>query len=189
MEMATGTSPVYEALKAVHANQSIFSYGISDNPGGIYLYPVGKTSGVLVTGKPVNTRLPPPFNQVPNIGGVGHQIHHKFVVCGFNGDDPVVFCGSSNLASGGEQNNGDNLLAIHDADIATVFAIEALSLVDHFDFLDHSAQGPKTKLKTPKASKIEAAEAAQWFLSTSDKWAEKYFDPNDLHCVDRMLFG
>ena len=50
---------------------------------------------------------------MPSIGS-GHQIHHKFVVCGFNGDDPVVYCGSSNLALGGEQHNGDNLLEIHD---------------------------------------------------------------------------
>jgi hypothetical protein len=99
------------------------------------LYPVGKTTGVLVTGKPVNTQLPPPFDQVRNIGGVGHQIHHKFVVCGFNGPDPVVYCGSSNLALGGEQQNGDNLLAIHDGDVATVFALEALALVDHFNTL------------------------------------------------------
>jgi hypothetical protein len=32
----------------------------------------------------------------------GHEIHDKFVVCGLNGQDPVVYCGSSNLASGGE---------------------------------------------------------------------------------------
>ena len=68
--------------------------------------------------------------------GLGHQIHHKFVICDFNGDNPVVFCGSSNLASGGEQANGDNLLEIHDPDVAAAFAIEALALVDHFQFLD-----------------------------------------------------
>ena len=150
MEMANGNSPVYEALKTLHANSNIFSYGISDNPNGIYLYPIGKKTGVLVTGKPVQTQLPPPFNQVPNIGGVKHQVHHKFVVCGFNGPDPVVFCGSSNLASGGEENNGDNLLTIRDKDIATVFAIEALSLVDHFNFLDSTATG-KDKKKGSKS--------------------------------------
>jgi phosphatidylserine/phosphatidylglycerophosphate/cardiolipin synthase-like enzyme len=186
MEMAKGKSPVYQALKNLHANQNIFSYGISDNPGGIALFPVGKKTGVLVTGKPVNTILPPPFDQVPNIGGVGHQVHHKFVVCGFNGDDPVVFCGSSNLASGGEAANGDNLLAVHDGDVATVFAIEALLLVDHFDFLDRSSKGPKSR---KAASKHQAAVEAGWFLSTDDKWAAKYFDTHDLHCVDRQLFG
>jgi len=189
MQINKGGGPVYPALNNLHKDQGIFSYGISDSPKGIALFPVGKKTGVLVTGKPVNTQLPPPFNQVPNVG-LGHQVHHKFVVCGFNGDDPVVFCGSSNMALGGEENNGDNLLAIRDGDIATAFAIEALSLVDHFDFLDRTSKGPKAKkTKKPPALKQNAAAAAGWFLSTDDKWAAKFFDPKDLHSVDRQLFG
>lgn len=145
---------------------------------------------MLVTGKPVNTQLPPPFNQVRNISGVGHQVHHKFVVCGFNGNDPVVYCGSSNLALGGEQANGDNLLAIHDAEVATAFTLEAIALVDHFNFLDHVAKGPKAKKgQKPTASKQQAAASVGWFLGTTDKWAKPYFDPKDLHSVDRQLFG
>jgi hypothetical protein len=190
MQIDKGKSPVFTALNNLHKQQNIFSYGVSDSPQGIALYPIGKKTGVLVTGKPVNTQLPPPFNQVPNIGGVGHQVHHKFVVCGFNGPDPVVYCGSSNLALGGEMENGDNLLAIYDGDVATVFAIEALLLVDHFDFLDRAAKGPKAaKRKSSPALKQQAAVAAGWFLSTSDKWAGKYFDTKDLHCVDRQLFA
>ncbi|TPI11159.1 hypothetical protein FJW06_20775 [Mesorhizobium sp. B4-1-3] len=77
-----------------------------------------------VTGKPKYTQLPPRFNQVPNIlSAEAHQIHHKFVVCGFGGDDPVVFCGSSNLALAAEEVNGDNLLCIHDDEIVTAFTI------------------------------------------------------------------
>ncbi len=87
---------------------------------------------------------------MPAIKGFGHQVHHKFVVCGFNGDDPVVFCGSSNLSTGGEESNGDNLLAVHDGDVATVFAIEALLLVDHFDFLDRMPKAPSAKGKARK---------------------------------------
>ena len=184
MAIDNGVSPVFKALKSLHSNQKIFSFGISDSPGGVAFYPMGKRTGVLVTGKPAKSKLPPPFNQVPNIG-IGHQIHHKFVVCGFNGVDPVVFCGSSNLASGGEENNGDNLLAIHDRDIATVFAIEAIMLVDHFNFLDRVAEPTAKK----PASKQEAAVMAGWFLSTSDRWAEKYFNSADLHSVDRKLFA
>jgi phosphatidylserine/phosphatidylglycerophosphate/cardiolipin synthase-like enzyme len=190
MEIDNGTSPVYTALTNLHQDQNIFSYGISDSPGGIYLYPLGAKTGVLVTGKPVNTQLPPPFDQVRNIGGVGHQVHHKFVVCGFNGNDAVVYCGSSNLALGGEENNGDNLLAIHDGEVATVFALEAISLVDHFNFLDRVAKAPNAqKGQKPSASKQQDAVSAGWFLSTDDKWTEPYFDPNDLHSVDRNLFG
>jgi hypothetical protein len=78
------------------------------------------------------------------------------------------------------QSDGDNLLAIHDEDVATVFAIEALVLVDHFDILDRSFKGPKSK---QKASKHQAAMDAEWVLSTDDKWVQKYFDSSDLHSV------
>ena len=183
-ESKQAKNPVYLTLNKLHLNQRIFSYGISDAPGGISLHAIGKKTGVLVTGKPGQTILPPPFDQVPTISGFGHQVHHKFVVCGFNGDDPVVFCGSSNLSTGGEESNGDNLLAIHDGDVATVFAIEAILLVDHFDFLDRM---PKAR-KIP-VSKQQAALNAGWFLSTDDGWTAKYFDPRDLYSVDRQLFG
>ncbi len=190
MQIDKGNSPVYDVLNNLHKQQNIFSYGISDSPAGIALFPLGKKTGVLVTGKPVRTQLPPPFNQVPNISGVKHQVHHKFVVCGFNGPDPVVYCGSSNLATGGEEDNGDNLLAIHDEDVATVFAIEALTLVDHFDFLDRTATGKKgARTKAPSALKLQAAVSAGWFLGTDDTWAQKYFDPKDLHSIDRQLFA
>lgn len=184
MELASGTGPVFPALRALHANQAVFSYGISDSPGGIRLYQPKSKTGVLVTGKPVNTQLPPPFNQVPGVG-LGHQVHHKFVVCGFNGPEPVVYCGSSNLALAGEGVNGDNLLAIHDGDVATAFAIEAVALVDHFEFLDRSST-PNAK-KT--ASKPEAAVKAGFFLSTTDRWVAPYYDENDLRSVDRRLFA
>jgi hypothetical protein len=93
MAIDKGTSPVYDALNTLHADDSIFSFGVSDTPDGISLYEPRRKTGVLVTGKPVRTQLPPPFNQVPAVG-LGHQIHHKFVVCGFNTRDPVVYCGS-----------------------------------------------------------------------------------------------
>src|SRR5262249_29447062 len=190
MQLGGGeNNPVYAALNEVHKRQAIFSYGISDSPKGISLYPVGKKTGVLVTGKPANTRTPSPFSQVPGIG-LSHEIHHKFDVCGFNGPEPVVYCGSSTLALKGEQVNGDNLLAIYDGDVATAFAIEALALVDHFDFLDRTAAGPKAKgSKTPMSVQQQAAVSVGWFLSTNDKWAAKYFDPADLHFTDRELFA
>lgn len=183
------SNPVYEALDDIHTNQSIFSFGISDSPQGISLYPIGSREGVLVTGKPVSTQLPKPFSQVPGVGS-GHQVHHKFVVCGFNGPDPVVYCGSSNLALKGEQVNGDNLLAISDGDVATVFAIEALLLVDHFNFLDTLSKAPKApSLAVAAAAPQAAAENAEWFLGTTDAWTNKFFDQNDLHFVDRQLFA
>lgn len=189
MGLTQGTGPVLPALKKLHANESIFTYGISDSPGGLYLYKEGKKTGVLVSGKPAKTKLPPPFDQVPTVGS-GHQIHHKFVICGFNGKNPVAFCGSSNLALGGEEANGDNLIAIYDDDIVTVFTIEALALVDHFDFLDRSSEvSGKAPTKIKMASQQQQAVDAGWFLSTTDRWTRPYYDANDLHSVDRQLFA
>lgn len=198
MQLDGSDSTVYSALANVHENARIFSFGITDTTSGIELYKPGVAQGILVTGKPAATVLPPPFDQVPNIGGVGHQVHHKFVVCGFNTNDAVIYCGSSNLASGGEKVNGDNLLAIHDTDVATVFAIEAIGLVDHFNFLDRYASknakaGTSTKaaaVKKPKpTSKVQAAVSAHWYLATNDKWTASYFNRSDLHYWDRELFG
>jgi len=148
MQLTGSNTPVYNTLNAIHATQTLFSYGISDSPAGTNLYRAGSKEGILVTGKPGTTTLPPPFDQVPT--PPGHEIHDKFVVCGLNGSDPVVYCGSSNLAGGGEAQNGDNLLEIHDEDVATAFAIEALLLVDHYAFLDRFAN-PKAPhpAKTP----------------------------------------
>jgi hypothetical protein len=184
----TGSStpgPVYPALAALHKQQTVFSFGISDSPSGIYLFAPDKKTGVLVTGKPGQTMLPAPFNQVPSVAG--HEIHHKFVVCGFNGPDPVVYCGSSNLFLNPEQKNGDNLIAMHDTDIATAFAIEALALVDHYDFLDRYAK--KSKGQKPSTSTNQAALDAHWYLPTNDKWTQAYFNPASLHYVERNLFS
>jgi phospholipase D-like protein len=183
-------NPLFTVLNQLHAKINLYSYGISDSPGGIFLYKPGSSTGVLVTGKPGATLLPPPFDQIPLVAG--HQIHHKFVVCGFNGADPVVYCGSSNLANGGEHVNGDNLLAIRDGEVATVFAIEAVELVDHFNFLDSAARkakAAKVRAPAPTSNLRQAAIAAQWFLGTTDAWAASYFDPKDLHSLDRQLFG
>lgn len=155
MQINNSQTPVYAKLNEIHSTQSIFSYGISDAPDGTYLYSVGKKTGVLVTGKPGSVTLPPPFDQVHSIAG--HEIHDKFVVCGFNGSDPVVYGGSSNLATGGEEANGDNLLEIHDADVATAFAIEALLLVDHYAFLDRYAAPRKPKPAKTASGKKTAA--------------------------------
>jgi len=187
MELGSTTeNPVYDALNAIHQDPAVFSFGISDNPDGIALYNVGSPLGVLVTGKPKDPILPPPFDQVRSVGG-GHQVHHKFVVCGINGAG-VVFCGSSNLALGGEKANGDNLLMFEDQDVATVFAIEALCLIDHFNFLNGVATGPTaTPGAATPANLTAAAVASGWFLGVTDFWAKKFFDPNDLHSKDREL--
>lgn len=171
MDVSSGGGDILKELKKIYSQQKIFSFGISDSPGSISLYKPGRSTGILITGKAGKSILPPPFDKEASIGSF-HQVHHKFVVCSFNTSNAVVYCGSSNLAAGGEAANGDNLLAIYDQDIATVFAIEALALVDHFHF----------------RNKFQAKDPKPMFLHEDDKWVSKYYDPADLYCVDRELF-
>jgi hypothetical protein len=180
MALVPGTGPILQALEDIHTNQDIFSYGISDSPGnGIALYKPGVPNGVLVSGKPGQTKLPPPFDQEEPIQGLGHQIHHKFVICNFNGPDAVTYCGSSNLAQGGEAANGDNLLAICDQDISTVFAIEAFAMVDHFNFRDKFGANGTTSVPGFKPMTLQQ----------DDTWTKQYYDTTDTHCKERILLS
>ncbi|MBI3220089.1 MAG: hypothetical protein HYZ44_11295 [Bacteroidetes bacterium] len=193
MALQKGTGPVLPAVQNIHKNTKVFSMGISDSPDGIYLYKPTQGEGILVTGKPSKVQLPPPFNQEPSIG-LGHQIHHKFIVCGFNSENPTVYCGSSNLALGGEMSNGDNLITIYSAEVATVFAIEAMALVDHFHFRNshqgESAQAKGAKKPAKKAAKKSSAAGGHTFnLTPDDSWAKPYYTKNNLRKKDRELFA
>jgi len=183
---AKTSGSVAPALIKLHERTDIFSAGITDSKNTITFYKPSSTTGIRVTGLPGQTILPPPFAEESPID-IGHQVHHKFIVCGFNTPDAVVWLGSSNLAKLGEMQNGDNLIEIHDRDIATVFALEALALVDHFHFRDSHPAPPKPKDKTtpvPAPKKLLA-----FNLSTDGKWAASYFQPGDLHKTDRELFA
>jgi hypothetical protein len=84
----------------------------------------------------------------------------------------MVICGSSNLALGPEQNNGDNLLVIRDPDVVTAFGIEAIRLVDHFQFRDRSNQAGGEKNVA---------------LHTDSNWVEPYFTNTDMKSRERLL--
>jgi PLD-like domain len=169
--------PVASTLIHLHEKTDLFTAGITDSVNDITLYKPSSRQGLRVTGKPGATLLPGPFDKEANLG-MGHQVHHKFIVCGFNQPNAVVWFGSSNLALGGEEQNGDQLIEVHDTDVATVFAVEAISLVDHFNFRDKYES--KAQEKSTKATAMH--------LFNNDKWAQAYYDKDDLHYLDRLLF-
>jgi phosphatidylserine/phosphatidylglycerophosphate/cardiolipin synthase-like enzyme len=167
----SSASSILDALKFVRENnENIFSYGITDTTSTITLYKPHSKRGVLVAGKGGAKVLPPPFDKESAIPGIA--IHHKFIVVDFKGQNPVVYCGSSNLAFGPEQKNGDNLIEIHDLGAVTVFAIEAIRLVDHFSFRDRVQNADEVDLQASGAD-------TPWYAS--------YYDPEDLHFVERTL--
>jgi hypothetical protein len=142
---------------------------------GFTVYKPGQP-GVLVPFAALIKNVPSPFNQ-EFTGGPGQVIHDKFIVIDFNDKNPMVFTGSSNLAEGGEQSNGDNLLAIHDSRVAEVFAVEAIRLVDHYQF---------------RAAAQAATQTHPLMLSpcgSPSKWWARDYDPNDMYNVQRELFA
>jgi len=166
---------VTATLREIHKREDIFTMGITDSnhkneATQIRLYDPKKKTGVLVNGKKNPAVLPPPFQEEASPGLV-HQVHHKFVVVDFNTPNAAVFCGSSNLAQGGEEQNGDNLLIIEDQDIASVFAIEAIRLIDHYQFRNR-----------------EEESGGPLLLKKDNNWYKRYFDPENLYCLDKQVF-
>jgi phosphatidylserine/phosphatidylglycerophosphate/cardiolipin synthase-like enzyme len=168
-------SSILDAVREQVRSDQVFTYGITDNTGDIYLYKPDSKRGVKVSGKGTASNLPPPFDQVADIPG--HNIHHKFIVVDFKGKDSVLYCGSSNLAYGPEKRNGDNLIEIRNEDVVTAFAVEAIRLVDHFQW--------RNKKQTAKKK-----QEPLYLNDNSDQkkiWYKDYYDPNDLHFLERTL--
>lgn len=175
------TGNLTKVLREIHQNDAVFSYGVTDNPGGeISVYKPGRKTGILINAKQQGEDLPPPFKKEFSLG-LAHAIHHKFVVTNFNRDNARVYCGSSNLAYGGEKDNGDNLLCIKDKDAATVFAVEGLRLTDHYNL--------RTKQFKEETKKAEGKPVEPIKLDTTGKWVNKFYDENDIRCVERKLFA
>jgi len=168
-------SDILDAVREKVKSDEIFTYGITDTAKDVMLYKPHSKRGVRVAGKGTDTALPPPFKTVAKVPGV--SIHHKFIVVDFKGRNSVVYCGSSNLAYSPEQKNGDNLIEILDDDVVTVFAIEAIRLVDHFHWRNR---------KTTAKEEQEPLNLAD----NKDKkkiWYKSYYDAEDLHSSERTL--
>ena len=169
-----GTGDVLTHLKALGARDDIFSYGVAQSTQGLSLFRPEDTKGIFTSFAFLSEHIPSPFKEEWS-GGRGQVIHHKFVVVDFNDADPVVFTGSSNLAAGGEEDNGDNLLAIYDRSVATAYAVEAIRLVDHYHF---------------RAVMKSATSADPLVLKTDEaQWWKPYYDENDLKYKERLLFS
>ena len=129
-----GGGPVLDELRTLEDREGLFFYGVvQSGTGDLRVHKPGDSHGQIVDFSFLHGKVPEPF-QAEYSGGRGQVIHHKFVVVDFNDAHPVVFAGSSNLASGGETANGDNLLMLTDPAIVTAYAIEAIRLFDHYHF-------------------------------------------------------
>jgi len=176
MEIGAGSGPLLDAIRALPSRPELYAFGTTQRLDG--------SLKVQKSGDPANTpfipfsylsdKVPAPFRAEWG-GGAGQVIHHKFVVTDFNGDNPLVFAGSSNLAAGGEEQNGDNLVCFADRGIAAKYAIEAIQLVDHYRF---------------RAAMQKATEAQPLQLQPrSAHWALSYYTPGNPKFRERTLLA
>lgn len=179
--------PILNAVKKLQADQTIFSYGISDHlvsalnaapeTGGVDL---AKADGSVTVVSPqvLSKNLPEPFKSEP-VGGGGTRMHHKFVVIDFDKPTARMYMGSYNFSSAADISNGENLLLIRDRRIAVSYVIEGVRIFDHYEFrlaqLDAKKARKKLQLKFPP----KAGEKA-W-------WEEDWTDARKIR--DRELFA
>jgi len=163
-----------DALKSLGDRQELFSLGTIQSSSQLGLFRPGIDANTAVTSFDFLLKnVPEPFKTEWR-GGAGQVIHHKFVVCDFNDWDPIVFCGSSNLSSGGEISNGDNLIAISDRRIATYYAVEAIRLFDHYRFRSLHEQSTSSN---------------PLLLTPNDSWIKPYYDPTNIKSHERRLLS
>ncbi|WP_439862514.1 phospholipase D-like domain-containing protein [Pseudomonas antarctica] len=166
---------VRDALDAL-MQRALFSYGVAQRTGKLAVRKPDGSVGLLPFSYLANN-APAPFKAEWS-GNAGNMVHNKFVVTDFNGDNPTVYTGSSNLAGGGEKNNGDHLIRIEDRKIAVVYAIEALRLFDHFHFRFNASK--PGALQTLRLAKPPTAGEKTWF--------DAYYSPGHVKARDRELF-
>lgn len=171
--------PIQEAIKKVTEDDATFVYGISDRKvGGLDLQRPGGNVAPVYPAE-LGKNVPEPFKSEPS-GGSGVRMHHKFVVIDFDKPTARVYMGSYNFSSSADLKNGENLLVIRDPRVATSYAIEALTLFDHYNFRvterEHEKEGKPFVLQRPPR---DATEKPWW-----DGW---YSDPHKAR--DREVFA
>ena len=176
----TGQGPVLGSLRTIAAQPTVFSYGTVETDRGLAVQSPDGEMGIMTSFAALTKNVPEPFKKEFS-GGPGMHIHDKFVVVDFNGANPTVFTGSSNLAAGGEQANGDSLAMIEDAAVANMFAIEAVALFDHYHFR-----------KVMQTVTVKEPPLTLWCPgkpNAPNPWWKAYYDPKRIQMRDRYLFS
>jgi hypothetical protein len=168
-----GSGPVLEAVRDLPNRPELYAFGTTQTVKGDLKVSAHGQDPVFIPFSYLHSKVPEPFRAEIS-GGAGQVIHHKFVVVDFNGDNPAVFAGSSNLAAGGEEENGDNLLAFRDPAICSTYSVEAIRLIDHYRF---------------RAAMQDATKAEPLRLKTrSENWSKDYFDKGSAKFREREVF-
>jgi len=174
MDIGNATGPVMERIKKLGEREGLYAFGTTENlTGDLKVTTPTDPDSPFIPSDYLHSKVPEPF-RAEYSGGGGISIHHKLVVCDFNGEHPVAYAGSSNLAQGGESKNGDNLVEFTDPVVVSSYAVEAIKLIDHYRF--RAVQNRATKQEPLRLKK------------RSEQWASDYYDPDSPRHVERELF-
>lgn len=161
--------------------RSLFSYGVAQRVGGLAVRKPDGSRGLLPFAY-LAANVPEPFRREwdGQTTERSNMVHHKFVVTDFNGAAPKVFTGSSNLAAGGERDNGDHIIMIEDRKVAVSYAIEALRMFDHFHFrvARRAAEGSARPLSLARPP-----------VPGQSSWFRHYYLEGHVKQRDRLLFA
>ena len=173
MEVARGTGTVLDEIRRLPKRPELFAFGTTQRVNGDLSVQAPGRRPTFIPFAFLKDKVPEPFREEVG-GGMGQVIHHKFVVVDFNDLEPAVFAGSSNLAAGGEEDNGDNLLAFYDRNVASMYAVEAMRLIDHYNF----------RAAMKNATKAEPLR----LKGRGEGWADDWFDATNQRHRERLLF-
>jgi PLD-like domain len=178
--LAQTPGSVRDAIAAVTARDDRFVYGIADDPVHVLdLQRPGGNPAPVFPSQLDAEDLPPPFRPEPT-GGLGIRLHHKFVVIDFDKPTARVYTGSYNFSNAADTANGENLLLIRDARVASSYAVEALRIFDHYHFRVSRREADEGHRELVLTKPPRAADEHPW-------WEEYWTDPVKIR--DRQLFA
>lgn len=168
---------IRDALKAKSGDNTVFVAGISDKRTGVEVA-VGSSNLPPTYVAALDKNAPSPFREESS-GGGGAHMHHKFLVIDFDNEAARVYLGSYNMSKAADGQNGENLVLVRDRRVATSYMIEAVRIIDHYQFRV-ARKAVKKKGERLKLQRPPAAGGAAW-------WSEDYSDARKIK--DRELFA
>ena len=172
---------IRDAVEAKTGDDRLFVAGISDKRTGVEVA-VGSSNLPPTYVAALDKNVPNPFRAEPSGltgGGGGTRMHHKFLVLDFNTEAARVYLGSYNMSKAADGQNGENLVLVRDRRVATSYMIEAMRIIDHYQFRV-ARQAAKKKGDNLKLKRPPSVGETAW-------WAEDFSDPRKIK--DRELFA
>jgi hypothetical protein len=169
-------SDLTASLRLIADKSNIFSYGIIRTREGLSIQRGDRgTSSIAFTY--LKSKLPHPFGEEFDPDG-GRHLHSQFIVIDFNGHNPAVIMGLSDSAVHREPDT--SLTIIEDRDVATIYAVEALKIFDHYSFRDRMRNADS------------ATPVTLWRPDNPQRsrpWWKSYYDSTSRKFCDRRLFA